>query len=228
MAIIPNGLFGVIARKNSSAPSVFAYHATVSQKPGGAVSASNHAFTGLTSGDMYAGIILTWGINTDSVVTDQADTVTTRSTELASATSGIYAWGFDFEASAASTTITLDSTTQTSGSRVLMLWRLANYTYVGRSTDSQTNANPSTAILNRTTTAGNTAIAAAIFDSRDGGTASAGGGLDTLDTDTYYNSRNHVGCSKESLAGGSPETLSVNYTDSYKNGCGLLMEYSPA
>ena len=110
----------------------------------------------------------------------------------------------------------------------MLLWRLADYSYVGRSTDSQTNANPSTAILNRTTTAGNAAIAAALFDARDTGTASAGGGLDTLDTNTYYNSRNHVGCSANDLAGGSPETLSVNYSNSYKNGCGLLMEYAPS
>ena len=112
MTAIPNGLFGVLARKNAISSPVLAFHGVSSQKPGGGVSVSNHAFTGLTEGDLYGGIILSFGINTTSVVTNHGDAVATREPELVGSTSGIYAWGFDFTVSAASTTITLDSTQQ--------------------------------------------------------------------------------------------------------------------
>ena len=218
MTAIPNGLFGVIARKNAGGVAKsFAYIGADGKNTSG--TETSHAFT-LEAGKQYAGFVTARALVPTDVQTDQADTVTIRET-LSGGGDSSYGYAFDFTASAVSTSILITSASSTAW-RVVGLWEVNGYSYQASANDTAASGSNSLLTSNMTSESGDVALAQGFWNTGSG-TGVVSGGLDTINENPVY-FRIHQMSSNGNVTGGSPESFRFGMSG-YKAGGGLFSLY---
>ena len=216
--VITRGFKSVIARKNAVAAKSFAYNATVSVNTTG--TETSHAFT-LESGAFYAGLVMMRGGGVPTgVTTDQADTVTDRGT-LTGGGDSSNAMGFEFTASATSTSI-LVASASTSEYRTVALWKVSGYSYQDSVSDTAASGANSTLNGSMNSASGDVALGLAVWNSNSG-TVTVANGLDTVDSDTVA-TRKLGACSNGNVTGATPESFSIKL-GGWKAGGALFLLY---
>ena len=216
--VTSQGVLSAVARKNALVSKSFAYVDHDADNTSGTL--SSHPFT-LESGKSYAGIVMIRGsVVPTGVSTDQGDTVTLRGS-LTGGGDGSNAIGFEFTASAASTTIQVTSIS-TSAYRVVSLWEVTGYTYQDSASDPSASGADSLLTGSMNSASGDVAMGVAVWNTNTG-TVIVADGLDTIHATPVY-TRIHAICSNGNVTGGTPESFTIGISG-FKAGGALFLLY---